>query len=72
MTDRQYEEYKKVQSFKDKCIKIKSFISNESPQVECGHSRIGYMIDEVNQMKSDLIRICNKNIDLAEKLKEKI
>ena len=72
MTNSQYEEYKKVESFKSKCVALKLEIEGISNQVSGGHSKIGYMREEVQEMKKELIQIIDKNIQLAEDLKEKI
>lgn len=70
MTERQFKNYKKVQSFQEKCEDLKKYIQEIPNQVHRGTSEVGYMIEEVQAMKKELIEICDKNIKMATEMKE--
>lgn len=65
----QYEKYKLITSFEDRLEDIRNWINKKPIQLNAGHSKIGYMSDEIKQLNEDLNRVIDMHKEIA-KLKK--
>lgn len=72
MEHRKYEIYKMYLSFENDINDIEKHINEIPTQTNGGHSKIGYMSEELRELKEDLILITSKYRNKIEKKKKSL
>lgn len=70
MTFDQYQNYKKYLSFEDDIKRARDNINVIPSQTTFGDSKVGYMTEELSEMKSELNEVLDKYLERVKQRKE--
>lgn len=70
MTFDQYQNYRKYLSFEDDIKRARDNINVIPSQTTFGDSKVGYMTEELSEMKSELNEVLDKYLERVKRYKE--